>query len=43
MDKVIKKEKKIMDKGMDHLIKMDKKQDRKMDKLELEKKHSKKR
>lgn len=40
MDKAIKKEKKTIDKGMNKLIKMDKKQDKKMDKLEKGKKHS---
>jgi len=42
MDKAIKKEKKAMDKGMNHLIKMDKKNDKKMEKMEKMKMHHKK-
>lgn len=40
MDKIIKKEKKMLDKGMDHLLKVDKKHDMEMDKMK--KKHHKK-
>lgn len=42
MDKAIKKEKKAIDKGMNHLIKMDVKHDKKVHKLEKEVKHKKK-
>jgi hypothetical protein len=42
MDKAIKKEKKAIDKGMNKLISMDKKHDKKMEKLEKEHKHKKK-
>lgn len=40
MDKIIKKEKKMIDKGMDKLLKVDKKNDKKMEKME--KPHKKK-
>ncbi len=39
MDKIIKKEKKMIDKGMDKLLKVDQKNDKKMEKME---KHHKK-
>lgn len=43
MDKEIKKEKKVMDKGMNKLIKMDKKNDKKMEHMEhMKKPHKKK-
>jgi hypothetical protein len=42
MDKAIKREKKAIDKGMDKLVKMDIKHDKKMHKLEKEVKHKKK-
>jgi hypothetical protein len=42
MDEAIKREKKTIDKGMNHLLSMDKKRDKKMDKLEKEHKHRKK-
>lgn len=38
MDKVIKKEKKAIDKGMNHLLKVDKKNDKKMEKMKKGKK-----
>jgi hypothetical protein len=42
MDKIIKKEKKVIDKGMNHLLKVDKKNDKKMEHMEKEKHHKKK-
>lgn len=42
MDKAIKKEKKVIDKGMDKLIKMDKKRDVKMHKCDKMMKKGKK-
>ena len=38
MDKAIKKEKKVIDKGMEKLIKMDVKRDKKCDKAMMKKK-----
>lgn len=42
MDKAIKKEKKVIDKGMNNLVKMDKKNDKKHEKVGMKKAMSKK-
>lgn len=41
MDKAIKSEKKKIDKGMDHLVKMDKKRDKECDSAMMKKKKHK--